>query len=44
LAPREPLLLPMRVLDGRVYAISLDDGRTLWIGHNPGGSSNFFVQ
>jgi len=25
-------------IDGKVYGLSLDDGRTLWIGENPGGT------
>ena len=25
-------------MDGKVYALSLDDGRTLWTGENPGGT------
>jgi hypothetical protein len=25
-------------MDGKVYAIALDDGRTLWVGNNPGGT------
>lgn len=25
-------------MDGKVYGLSLDDGRTLWIGENPGGT------
>jgi hypothetical protein len=25
-------------IDGNVYSLSLDDGRTLWIGENPGGT------
>jgi hypothetical protein len=25
-------------MDGRVYALSLDDGRTLWVRENPGGT------
>ncbi len=26
-------------MEGRVYAIALDDGRTLWVGQNPGGTA-----
>ncbi len=25
-------------MDGRIYALALDDGRTLWVGANPGGT------
>jgi outer membrane protein assembly factor BamB len=25
-------------IDGKIYALSADDGRTLWIGENPGGT------